>query len=245
MRCPYCAEGIRDEAVICGFCRRDLVLFRALNERLTKVEDNVAELHSLLADSVSRPNYPGQDLPLRRPTLSEAARALLLSVCLALFLFGLTWLPDVSITASRILYLLSLSAPPFFAGWWLRRGSPSPWRSHSPYALLGLIAGLVSFLGMFILDRLCRGGWNPGWLVFFASYLAFGASLFWLGSAAPSRMNSTHGLAYQNDGRAIGEGYKLLPQLVSVIHDLVPLLTLIVSAWLAYKFKLPAPTPTK
>jgi len=81
MRCPYCAEGIRDEAVICGFCRRDLVLFRALNERLTKVEDNVAELHSLLADSVSRPNYPGQDLPLRRPTLSEAARALLLSVC--------------------------------------------------------------------------------------------------------------------------------------------------------------------
>lgn len=44
MQCPYCAESIKDGAVVCKHCDRDLTFFKPLFERLSDLEKRVADL---------------------------------------------------------------------------------------------------------------------------------------------------------------------------------------------------------
>jgi hypothetical protein len=43
MNCPYCTEDIKDEAIVCRHCHRDLV-FRPVTERLSSLERQIVEL---------------------------------------------------------------------------------------------------------------------------------------------------------------------------------------------------------
>jgi hypothetical protein len=152
MKCAYCQSELDDEAHVCKVCKRDLYLFKPLQEKITALEEElstkpsveayestIAQLEQRLEAALAKPE-------IEKSSLKSNARSVGIYILVPLLILLLAHELIVVVYDAKLLYLRLISiAVPLPFGYFLfatRRRSVVAWFTGV------LLLALVSVIGM-------------------------------------------------------------------------------------------------
>jgi hypothetical protein len=202
MECPYCCETIKEEALVCRFCQKDISSYRPILQKIARLETRIDELRSglgaLKADRVSSSNI------VTGSNLVQITVSLALSTGLSFVFYWISWQQVAGNRFDMPLEFLS-AASPFIAALWL--GLCASRLEPIKCAALGLLAGTLGFTQLFfvfhsnafIFDRLFFLLYRISYIdkaplrnlpIFLAAYIVAGICLYPAGYAAGERLRN-------------------------------------------------------